>query len=185
MISDDKYITCSVCMETMRNLYEIAAAFRESAPYKTLKEDAIEHIIRNVCNPDKKEGRWIRMQDIVEVKDSFSSSMRLKLVQPGGEMACKEECKSIRRSCEKLLLFEDEEEDNGFDMEQLVVYLYKDKGKEEGEDGVEGEGGFEALQKAVCRKRCGDGTPKLLLPEGYQRVDFPFVAKSERMGEEM
>ena len=101
-------------------------------------------------------------------------------------MECKEECKSIQRSCEKLLLFEDEEEDNGFDMEQLVVYLYKDKGKEEiVEDGVEGEGGFEALQKAVCRKRCGDGAPKLLLPEGYQRVDFPFVAKNERIGEEM
>ena len=155
--SDEKFIGCAVCNETMRNIHEIAVVMRDSAPYKKLGEDGIEYLLSKACDADSYEGRWLRMQDIVEVKEG--TSLRLELTQPGGEMKCKQECKAIQKSCFSLL----EEE---LDAETLVVYLFKNIG-----------GSIEALQELACKKwtkRCG-GKP-IYLPADYKRTDYPFKA---------
>ena len=167
VLRDDlPHIGCSVCNAVVEATYNIIADRREKAPYKKLDELKIVEVLDTVCNPQGPEGKWIRMVDIVEVKQG--GRRYLELETPGGMGKCDKECMTIARSCKDLL-----EED--LDRDELSPLLYKNTIKT-----------VEALQEKVCKKmckRCSDKratTNKPLANGGKKRVDEEFKPVNDK-----
>lgn len=155
--ADDKYIGCAVCKEMIDQAFTKVAIARESAPYKKISEDDIETILGNLCNSEHTIGEWMKMNDIIEVKEGDIKYLELHKHQ--GQQKCKEECKSIEKSCRR---FFDEE----VDMDELMTYLWKNKSDKDG-----------TIDKA-CMQMTNRCTKKLPLPSNYKRVDYPFFELS-------
>lgn len=60
-----------------------------------LSEEEILNIVEKTCDPDSEHGKWMRYLDILESKDT------LKLQEHSNVGRCREECKTIGRSCEQ------------------------------------------------------------------------------------
>jgi hypothetical protein len=149
------FIGCEVCNKAVETAFKLTAAAREAAPYKKLSEDAIESILTGICNPEVEYGRWILKQDILETGN------KLVLKEQSGQQKCKDECKSIQKSCENL--FGDE-----LDVEALSILLWKNKAN------------IKTAQDQACKQWSTRCTKPVSVPSKYKRVDHPFTEMSEK-----
>jgi hypothetical protein len=115
---DSGLISCDVCNYLVDALFHQANLQRQSAPYQKLDEGSVQDLIGTVCNSNKKEGEWMRKLDIVQKKTD--KGVVLELVQPGGISKCKEECKTITKTCEALL-------EDDIDPDDLAVLIWKNQ----------------------------------------------------------
>jgi hypothetical protein len=115
---DLPHISCSVCNRAATEIFQQTSELREAAPYKKLDEIDIVELFEKICNPEIKEGLWIRKIDIVETSSGKTSY--LTLTEPGGSSKCGRECRTIAKSCHDLF-----EED--VDVHELSALLWKNK----------------------------------------------------------
>mmetsp|Transcript_8268 Transcript_8268/g.51530 ORF Transcript_8268/g.51530 Transcript_8268/m.51530 type:complete len:301 (-) Transcript_8268:560-1462(-) len=96
--TDVQYIRCGVCEEMTRNIYRSVKAMRdELRPGKKLAESDILELLENVCDPEKEQGEWITMIDLVESGD------KLKLERQDWPGKCGTECRTIARACDEIM----------------------------------------------------------------------------------
>jgi len=95
LVKDIPFIQCDVCQKAAKTLFKSVKAKREQIKPMKLGEDDILTIVEGTCDPDSTYGEWIRHYDIVEKEDS------LKLQEHSVKGKCREECKTIAKSCEQ------------------------------------------------------------------------------------
>lgn len=110
LFQDIPYIACGVCERAVREVYNIAAEERAAAAYNKLEEIKVVEAIESVCEPDNKNGEWIRKLDIVETKKDGKTFLSLEA--PGGSAKCERECATIAKSCRQL--FDDDIDQDEF-----------------------------------------------------------------------
>lgn len=161
--TDVPYIACDVCKKAVEKIFNLTMEAKENAPYKKLKSITIDTILETMCLTDTEAGKWIMEQDIVN-STTAGGAMYLQLITPGGQTRCKEECKALTKSCEKLF-------DEELDMEECSLYIFKRQNELE----------LATLQQFVCNKmskRCNK--PPIALPKTYAREDEEFVRMTAR-----
>eukprot|EP00929_Paragymnodinium_shiwhaense_P083047 TRINITY_DN44092_c0_g1_i1.p1 TRINITY_DN44092_c0_g1~~TRINITY_DN44092_c0_g1_i1.p1 ORF type:complete len:240 (+),score=73.84 TRINITY_DN44092_c0_g1_i1:77-796(+) len=100
-------------------------------------EEVLSELADNLCTIARREGRWLRRLDVINVGDG---KLAVKNMTDYGE--CRNECLLVRRACQVGL---------NDRQEQLVELLQQ-------EEGIEG------LRKKVCKKACGKPAKPLKQP---------------------
>lgn len=96
LTEDLPYIKCDVCQKAAKSLFKAVRRKRDEVKPLKLGEEKILEIVEKSCNPDEEVyGEWINKLDILEGKDG------LKLQEHTKVGKCREECKTIARSCDE------------------------------------------------------------------------------------
>lgn len=97
LVNDIPFIQCEVCQKAIKAVFKSVREKREEIKPLKLGEDDILSMVEGTCDPDSDYGKWIRHYDIIEKDNS------LKLQEHKNKGKCREECKTIARSCEQTI----------------------------------------------------------------------------------
>ena len=129
---------------------------------RKLDEDQVAEVLDSVCDPDAKNGEWLRHYDIVEVPVAENDPRKtLSIEWNEGAGKCGKECQTLALSCKQML----EEEVGDRDALQELLYKNKLSSKE--------------LVEKLCRKMTKRCTIERTLAPGYEREDEVWSAMSE------
>mmetsp|Transcript_14092 Transcript_14092/g.26128 ORF Transcript_14092/g.26128 Transcript_14092/m.26128 type:complete len:171 (-) Transcript_14092:92-604(-) len=133
------HVECDVCKLAMKEV-------RTYAKEKGVEdEDSLGDLAENLCNPEKVEGKWVKMVDIVKVAGRNSQLSLQKMSMLG---ACRNECRIVEQACKKVVGKKDDQ----------IVSLLKD------------EAGLSKFHNSICGKPCKKRElPKLV---GWVNEDF-------------
>lgn len=87
------HVQCDVCKQAMK---EARSQVRNQS---ISEEDAMSDVVENLCSPNKNEGKWIAKIDIAR----HAEEMRLVLSMQDQVGHCRNECRTIQKSCAKAI----------------------------------------------------------------------------------
>jgi len=93
-----KYAECTVCQQAMKVLSRNVTSLRRKTKKEWETSEALfSELMENMCDPDSKQGEWIRKLDLVPGKG------RLVVEEKINYGNCRTECRTISKICSKLM----------------------------------------------------------------------------------
>lgn len=134
---DLPYIACDVCKLIADYTHSIA-----QMQHVQSKEGDMADFLGSICVPSQFNGRWLQEVHIEEKQ--VSGGIQLTVVKPGGMSYCNNDCRTVARSCDRLLNEE-------LVLEDISAFLWK------GRKSIDGE----SVEAKMCGQRCDPQEQKL------------------------